>query len=124
MTTSCRGLFPFVPSGNDFARAIEFFAELGFAVQWRTHDMAGLRFDAAFFILQKIDIPVWQENQMLTIEVDDLEEYWAAIAGKDLPGRFSGVRLRAPADYPWGRELHIVDPAGVCWHVRQLAQPS
>jgi hypothetical protein len=38
---------------------------------------------------------------------------------KDLPGRFSGVRLRQPTDFPWGREIHIIDPGGVCWHVRQ-----
>lgn len=123
MTIRCHGLFPFVPSGADFAAAIEFFAELGFRETWRTGDMAGLRFDAAFFILQKIDIPVWQENQMLSIEVDDLAGYWTLISGKSLERRFPGVRLRAPEDYPWGREVHVVDPAGVCWHVRQAAPP-
>ena len=24
-----------------------------------------------------------------------------------------------PTDFPWGREVNIIDPAGVCWHVRQ-----
>lgn len=33
--------------------------------------------------------------------------------------RFAGARLKEPADYPWGREVNIIDPAGVCWHVRQ-----
>jgi hypothetical protein len=28
-------LYPFVPSGPDFEAAIAFFAELGFAQQWR-----------------------------------------------------------------------------------------
>ena len=61
----------------------------------------------------------WQTNQMHVIEVGDLDAYWQYISGKELEQRFAGVRLKAPHDYPWGREVHIIDPAGVCWHVRQ-----
>jgi hypothetical protein len=57
---------------------------------------------------------------MIVFEVDDLDAYWAALVGKDLPGRFPSVRLRPPTDFAWGREVHIVDPGGVCWHVRQV----
>ena len=67
-------------------------------------------------------MPVWQENQMLVVEVDDLDLYWSEIESLGLPDRYAGVRLRPPTDYPWGREVHIVDPAGVCWHVRQATQ--
>src|SRR5262249_51773552 len=100
-----------------------FFAELGFEPQWRHEGLAGLRFGKAFFILQEIDVPDWQRNQMLVLEVDDLEGYWSELETKGLPNRFANVRLRPPTDYPWGREIHIVDPAGVCWHVRQAANP-
>ncbi len=117
--TTALALKPFVPSGPDFERAIAFFAELGFELQWRNAGLAGLRRDAAAFMLQDIDVPEWQKNQMLTLEVDDLEGYWKEIAGKELGTRFPGVLLKEPTDYPWGREVHIVDPAGVCWHVRQ-----
>lgn len=112
-------LYPFVPSGADFAASIAFFAELGFAKQWQHEGLAGLRFGAAYFILQDIDVPEWQSNQMLTFEVDDLDGYWAQIDAKGLPARFAGVRTRPPTDFAWGREVHIVDPGGVCWHVRQ-----
>jgi hypothetical protein len=37
-------LYPFVPSGPSFPTALEFFAELGFATQWRQDGLAGLRF--------------------------------------------------------------------------------
>ena len=113
-------LIPFVPSGPDFELALAFFAELGFAAQWRNDGLAGLRFGAAAFMLQDIDVPEWQKNQMLTLEVDDLVH---DIAGKRLETRFAGVRLKEPTDFPWGREVHIIDPAGVCWHVRQ-AKPA
>jgi predicted enzyme related to lactoylglutathione lyase len=112
-------LYPFVPSGPDFEAAVAFFAELGFAKEWQHEGYAGLRFGGAYFMLQMIDVPEWQKNQMITYEVDDLEAYWSEIDAKQLDARFPGVRTRPPTDFPWGREIHIIDPAGVCWHVRQ-----
>jgi predicted enzyme related to lactoylglutathione lyase len=112
-------LIPFVPSGKDFDAALAFFAELGFAVAWRVDDLAGLRAGTVSFVLQRIDVPTWQQNQMHQLQVEDLDAWWRDIAAKDLPARFAGVRIRPPTDFPWGREVHIVDPAGVCWHLRQ-----
>ena len=108
-------LYPFVPSGSNFAVSIDFFAELGFEKLWQHDGLAGLRFGAAYFLLQDIDI---------ADEVDDLDAYWSELNQKDLPGRFSGVRLRPPTDFPWGREIHIIDPGGVCWHVRQATRQA
>ena len=119
MKSRASALYPFVPSGADFAAALSFFGEIGFETAWRRDGLAGLRFGEAYFMLQDIDVPEWQKNQMITFEVDDLETYWSEIEAKDLGGKFAGVRLRPPTDFPWGREIHIVDPAGVCWHVRQ-----
>jgi hypothetical protein len=113
------GLYPFVPSGRDFELALDFFAELGFEKQWQHDGLAGLRFGDAYFMLQSIDVPEWQKNQMLVLEVSDLGAYWSEVEAKNLPARFSGVRTKRPTDFPWGREVHIIDPAGVCWHVRQ-----
>ena len=112
-------LYPFVPSGPNFETALEFFAELGFKSLWQEEGLAGLRFGDAYFILQKIDVPEWQKNQMITFEVDDLDVYWSEVDAKELPLRFSGVKMRSPTEFPWGREIHIIDPGGVCWHVRQ-----
>ncbi len=55
--------------------------------------------------------------------MDDLDGYWAQIEAKELAAGYAGVRMRPPTDFPWGREVHIVDPAGVCWHVSQ-ARPA
>jgi hypothetical protein len=54
-----------------------------------------------------------------TFEVNDLDVYWSELEPKDLDGSFAGVKVRPPTDFPWGREIHIIDPGGVCWHVRQ-----
>jgi catechol 2,3-dioxygenase-like lactoylglutathione lyase family enzyme len=121
MKTRATTLYPFVPSGPQFEQAIEFFEALGFRVEWREGGYAGLRFGGAYFLLQDIDVPEWQKNQMITFEVADLDAYWSDLAERDLPRSFPGVRVRPPTDFPWGREIHIVDPAGVCWHVRRSA---
>lgn len=120
MNAEVRGtaLYPFVPSGPSFAGSVAFFQVLGFEKVWENGGLAGLRFGLAYFILQNIDVPEWQKNQMITFEVDDLERYWREISTRQLQDRFK-VTLKAPTDYPWGREIHIIDPAGVCWHVRQ-----
>ena len=119
MKSQATKLYPFVPSGPNFAASLDFFAELGFEKLWRHDGLAGLRFAGAYFLLQDIDIPEWQKNQMIVFEVDDLDIYWGEIEAKDLTARYAGVRVRPPTDFPWGREIHIVDPGGVCWHVRQ-----
>jgi len=121
MKAQGKALYPFVPSGPAFDVSIRFFNELGFATLWREGGLAGLGFGGAYFMLQDIDVPEWQKNQMITFEVDDLELYWSEIDAKRLPDRFAGVRLRPPTDFAWGREVHIIDPGGVCWHVRQAA---
>ena len=107
----------------DFRRHA-FLAELGFEAAWEHDGYAGPRYGGAYFILQSVDVPEWQSNQMVVIEVEDLDAYWAEIEGKDLPTRFPGTRLRPPTDFPWGREVHFIDPGGVCWHVRQASRPS
>lgn len=121
MKTRGLALYPFIPSGADFEAALAFFGDLGFEVAWRAEGLAGLRFGDASFTLQNIDVPEWQSNQMITVEVDDLDAYWHEIDTLNLPGRHKGVRIRPPADFSWGREMHVIDPAGVCWHFRQAA---
>lgn len=122
MKTTATRLYPFVPSGPGFELSLEFFAALGFETLWRHEGLAGLRFGGAYFMLQDINVPEWQTNQMITFEVNDLETYWSEIQSLNLAGRFPGVKLRPPTDFPWGREINVVDPGGVCWHVRQAAE--
>jgi hypothetical protein len=31
------------------------------------------------------------------------------------------VKAQEPRDFPWGlREVHLIDPAGVCWHFAEV----
>ena len=121
MKTTATTLYPFVPAGTNFPQSIKFFEALGFDVAWMDAGLAGLRLGGAYFILQNINVPEWQTNQMITLEVNDLDAFWKELDLQDLSSQFQGVKLKAPSDYAWGREVHIIDPAGVCWHVRQSA---
>ncbi len=54
---------------------------------------------------------------MMKLVVPDLDSWWAVIQAKSLDVKFPGVRLKPPTVFPWGREVNIIDPAGVCWHI-------
>jgi hypothetical protein len=114
-------LQPFVPSGPDFAAACRFFEALGFVQDWENSGYAGYRCGSARFILQQVDGIGWADQFMIAIGVADLDAWWAAIDAPRLVERFPGVRINPPRDFPWGREVHFLDLAGVCWHVRAEA---
>lgn len=110
-------LKPFIPSGPDFATARQFFVDLGFAVKWEHSGYAELQLGSAAFILQDFHNPTMQENLMLQVHVDDLDAWWAHLQGSGVLDRYAGVRATPPKTFPWGaREVHLIDPAGVCWH--------
>src|SRR5437867_6257691 len=39
------------------------------------------------------------------------------VSRKGLDRTYPGVRLTGPTDHPWGREVNLIDLAGVCWHI-------
>lgn len=112
-----KSLQPFVPSGKDFTLACRFFLDLGFEKLWENGDVAGFGAGEAKFILQSYDVKEFAENFMVRVEVENLDDWWAEISAKELDKKFPGVKLAAPKDFPWGREVNVIDPAGVCWHI-------
>jgi uncharacterized glyoxalase superfamily protein PhnB len=114
---SLRSLKPFIPSGPDFAAAKQFFQDLGFAVNWESDGYAELQLGGVAFLLQDFHNQEMQENLMMFVSVEDLDAWWQRILASGVLDRYPGVRAKAPTEYPWGqREVHLVDPAGVCWH--------
>ena len=111
-------LQPFVPSGNDFDRSKEFFLQLGFSVRWDAGDYVSFDKDGCRFILQKFDNKEFAENFMITVDVDNVDEFRKEVIDKDIPKRF-GVSIGEASDQPYGREVNIIDIAGVCWHFVQ-----
>lgn len=108
-------LQPFVPSGKDFERSKQLFTELGFNISWDAGDYAGFEKDGCRFILQKYDNKEFAENFMITVRVNSVQEFRDDVLQKDLPSKF-GIRIGEISEQPYGKEVNIIDIAGVCWH--------
>ncbi len=52
---------------------------------------------------------------MIRVTVTDLDVFWKEISKKNLNKKFC-VILKEPTHFPYGREIHLIDIAGVCWH--------
>ena len=110
-------LKPFIPSGPDFEAAKSFFRDLGFTVLWEAPGIAELRLGGAAFLLQDFHNAEMQSNLMMSVEVEDLDAWWRTVLDSGVVSRYPGVSAREPTLFPWGRrEVHLIDPAGVCWH--------
>jgi hypothetical protein len=111
-------LQPFIPSGEDFDKSKRLFEELGFDKKWEVPGYAGFGRDECNFILQKYNNAEFAQNLMLTVRVDNVEEFREHIVGKRLEEKF-GIKLGNITQQPYGREVNIIDVAGVCWHFVQ-----
>lgn len=105
----------FVPSGGDFQTSKQLFIELGFNIVWESADYVGFENNGCKFILQNYNAKEFAENFMMNVKVNDLDEFWREISALNLTEKF-GVKLTEPTDFPWGREVNLIDIAGVCWH--------
>lgn len=108
-------LQPFVPSGPDLTRSAAFFQELGFNKDWDAGDYIGFEKDGCRFILQHYDNTSFAQNFMITVGVTDVVAFRAEVLEKKLPEKF-GIRIGEVTDQPYGKEVNIIDIAGVCWH--------
>jgi len=106
---------PFVPSGSNFERSKQLFQELGFKINWEAGDYIGFERDGCKFILQKFDNTEFAQNFMLSVGVSNVEEFWKTMNEKKLQEKF-GIRIGQPTVEPYGKEVNIIDIAGVCWH--------
>ena len=111
-------LQPFVPSGKDFEGTKQFFLELGFTIRWDDDDYISFDNNGCRFILQRFDNREFAENFMLTVGVENADEFRKMVIDKQLPQKF-GIRIGEVSDQPYGREVNIIDSAGVCWHFVQ-----
>jgi hypothetical protein len=108
-------LEPFVPSGSNFEGSKALFQELGFVIVWDAGDYLGFERDGCKFILQKYDQVEFAQNFMLSVRVSNVEEFRNEVLGKGLSEKF-GIRIGKVLQQPYGKEVNIIDIAGVCWH--------
>lgn len=108
-------LEPFIPSGRDFDGSKQFFQALGFHINWDAGDYVGFERDGCKFILQKYDNVAFAENLMLNVRITNADEFWRDVTDRQLAQTFN-IRISKPINQPYGREVNVIDLAGVCWH--------
>lgn len=115
--TTCE-ILTFIPAGPHYDKAIQFYEEMGFVVDWRSEALAVLKNGKCRFFLQNIPNGWTQDNFMMTLVVENLDHWWTKLSVLQLDKKYDGVKLRAPEMYPWGkREIHLIDTCGVLWHI-------
>ena len=109
---------PFVPSGADFQKSRNLFLDLGFSINWDAGDYIGFQKDECRFILQNFSNKEFAENFMLSVKIDNVDEFRNQVLNKQRPEKY-GVRIGEASDPTYGREVDIIDMASVCWHFVQ-----
>jgi hypothetical protein len=108
-------LEPFVPSGPDFAKSRELFLALGFKINWEGGGYAGFERDECKFILQEFNKKEFAENFMISVKISSATEFLEMISTQNIAARFN-VRFTGIQEMPYGKEVNMIDCAGVCWH--------
>ncbi|HSB92553.1 MAG TPA: hypothetical protein VLC28_05520 [Flavitalea sp.] len=108
----------FVPSGADMSLSKQLFQDLGFTINWDQRDYTGFEKDGCKFILQNYNQKEFAENLMLSVQVSDVEEFRNFILDKKLVEKY-GIRISEVTTQPYGKEVNLIDLAGVCWHFVQ-----
>lgn len=107
---------PFVPSGPDFEKSKNLFLELGFKINWDQGNFVGFQADECRFVLQKYDQPGFVQHFMLGLKVSNIAELRESMLAKQLPQRY-GIRISEISQQPYGKEVTMIDVAGVLWHL-------
>src|ERR1041385_7850659 len=93
-------LEPFVPSGSNFEGSKKLFQELGFKVNWDAGDYVGFERDGCKFILQKFENVQFAQNFMVSVKVDNVEQFYKEMTEKQLPQKF-GIKISKPTIQPY-----------------------
>ncbi|MGE5413339.1 MAG: hypothetical protein ACM3NW_04125 [Syntrophomonadaceae bacterium] len=100
---------PMIPAGRSLDAALAFYTgRMGFALEWRGGNMAGIRRGEVAFHLVVNDNREWAENSSYSIGVRGLDALYDEY--RALPARVGPLEVKA-----WGRrEFHLIVPDGVC----------
>ena len=112
----------FIPA-LDFQLSSRFYEDLGFTKAIATAKSAQFVMQGCGFWLQDYYVDVWADNTMLCLYVEDIGAWARHLEDLDLVHRYGGKAkvLAAPHEQEGGVMMQFCDPAGVLWHVRQMA---
>jgi len=109
----------FVPA-KDLGLSIQFYSDLGFKTNWSYEDAAEMQIGSFRFLLQRFYVEQHASNFMMSLSVEDPDEWWRYIESIGLKEKYPKIMARPPAMQHWGlRVLYLSDPTGVLWHIAE-----
>ena len=107
----------FVPA-KDFELSKRFYLDLGFRKNWGNDQACEFEMDGFRFLLQNFYVKELAENFMMSLTVEDADEWWEYIEKNQLQSKYKLFMAKPPELQPWGlRVLYLTDPTGVLWHI-------
>lgn len=107
----------FVPA-KDFQRSLEFYAQLGWQVNWE-HDggLAELELASSRFFLQNYYNKDWAENFMLYVPVENAQAWFDHVSELIESHSYSDISVSPPKVEPHDHKVtYVWDPSGVLLH--------
>ena len=106
----------FIPS-QDFDLSLQFYAQLGWKVNWREGGLAEIELAGIRNYVQDFYAKDWAENFMIYIVVDDASAWHDHIAKVLETGSFPTAGVKPPEEQPYGAIVTFAyDPCGVLLH--------
>jgi len=107
----------FVPA-KDYNLAKQFYLDLGFTLNWSSDEISEFQVGSFRFFLQPFYVKEHAGNFMMSLNVENADDWWQHIERIGLTKKYPGIMAQAPALQPWGlRVLYLSDPTGVLWHI-------
>jgi len=111
----------FLPS-KDFQVSRQFYLDMGFDIRWESNDLIIFGTAENNFFLQNAFVEVWAHNMMLQMHVDDLDALYQKV--EPLIAKYEGTKIKSIFTADYGRTFHLLDPAGVLWHMTEVTKPN
>lgn len=121
MQLKAKSIRPFI-GAKEFELSREFYRDLGFTESVLSNSMSLFRTGQTAFYLQNAYVKDWVDNTMVFLEVDDVERHWKDVKAKELPAKYSTVRLSSIRAEDWGKEYFLHDPSGILWHIGEFTK--
>jgi len=121
MNLKTNNITTFISAGNDLQKAVEFYTEIGFSVDYSDKDIAVMNIDGNRFILQKYPAEWMHGNFMIILEVNDADAWYEKLKKLNLNQKYPEANLREPQNFTWGKRIcHLTDLNGVLWHISSV----
>ena len=115
MERHAKSIRPFIGAKN-YTISRQFYKDLGFEENMLSYNMSYFHTKEIGFYLQDAYIEDWINNTMVFMEVEDVRQFWTALAALELSSKYEGVKVAPVQDLEWGSECFLHDPSGVLWH--------